>query len=368
MPANLQNAFADATDDDVPPSPSPEDMVADVEQGADPNPAALERDERERIAAEERAANPPEDERLAEGGDPAEEEPEAETPHKRTARERRDARKRHMRALEERNERLEREILELKQGFQNLQGTSLQTQLSTVDARLSECLNDIDQADHLWLAARTANNPADELKAQKVRDEARNRAGSLQAERERLASELTRQQNQPPPQLPVPQGDPVVVSNAARFRADKPWIQFGPQSRAANQETQVALLIERQLLAEGEWDAHEPSFWEELDKRIRVAMPRLFPKQQAPIDDEEDDDEELDETPPARTRPPAPANNRPREQRRRGPAVGGSGRNSGGNREGTRLSAEVVAAIKEAGWWEDPKERADAIKYFTRGK
>lgn len=48
--------------------------------------------------------------------------------------------------------------------------------------------------------------------------------------------------------------------------------------------------------------------------------------------------------------------------------MSGSGRESGGgaaqNRGGFRLSSERVKALKDAGIWDNPAERAEAVKRF----
>jgi hypothetical protein len=46
--------------------------------------------------------------------------------------------------------------------------------------------------------------------------------------------------------------------------------------------------------------------------------------------------------------------------------VTGSGRESGnsGNSGSYKLSADRVSALKDAGIWDDPKQRAEAVKRF----
>ena len=48
------------------------------------------------------------------------------------------------------------------------------------------------------------------------------------------------------------------------------------------------------------------------------------------------------------------------------PTVAGAGRESGGADSGKtyRLSSDRVQALKDAGIWDDPKQRAEAIRRF----
>lgn len=356
MPS-LQNAFAEAEDDE---SQVPDH--ADIEQGGQPTDTTADEAPTQ---TEETSEAPQEDERLAEGGQTQEEEaePQAETPEdkraKRTAKERREARKKHLRLLEDQNALLLQQNQQMMTELRSLKGGTLETRYQLVDGRLNECLNEMEQADRLWLAAHAANNGADMQAAQRIKDEARARAGNLELEKSRLANELTQQRNQPPPQLPVPGGF-EIQQHAARFRADKPWIQYGPGNRPLNQETAAATMIDAALKAEGRLSERDPAYWTELDRRLKAALPQMFPRA---TDLEVDDDEEDDEPPPPRERPAQPASNQ-RPQARKGPQVGGSGRNGGSNTNSRQVPAEVVQAIKEAGFWEDPKERADALKYY----
>lgn len=357
MANNLANAFAEAEDDNH--------TEADVEQGS-PEEEQQQPAEGAEATEEVPAQEAVEDERLAEGGEQEEEESETPDPQaarkKKTARERREERKKHLRLLEEQNALLSRQYHEVVHRLAVVEGGTLQTQYNVVDSRLSECLNDIEQADRLWVAAHAANNGADMLAAQKIKDEARNRAGSLQQERERLAHELTQQRNQPAPQLPVP-GGAELAQHAARFRADKPWIQYGPGNQPMNQETAAATLIDAALKSEGRLSPREPAYWAELDKRVKAAMPHMFRANQD-VDDTEDDDEEEADPPPRQEAQRGQQQRQAKPPAQKGPRVGSSGRNGGARPNETRLSAEMVAAIKEAGWWDDPKERAEAIKYF----
>lgn len=299
-----------------------------------------------------------EDERLAEGGeaeqDQDKDDDNSQERHRETSKERRERKKRRERELRETNIALWRQNQEIMRRLANVEGRSLESQVLTVDSRLSECINDADQAERIELAAQKAGNDEDVRAARRLREEAQNRAGQLQATKDRLAQALTQQRNQPAPQAPPVGAE--VIEHSARFRSDKPWIQFGPNNQPGNLETATAVSIDAALKAEGRISETEPRYWQELDKRVKAALPHLF-RSQAEDDYDEDEDDDLSEAQHGQAN---------RQHARRNPPVGTSSRNGAASRTVSRLSADRVAAIKEAGMWDDPKERTRAIKAYEK--
>jgi hypothetical protein len=99
------------------------------------------------------------------------------------------------------------------------------------------------------------------------------------------------------------------------------------------------LVIDEQMAAEG-WDPATPEYWGELDNRIARRLPHRYT--------------EVSEEKPSR---------RPRN------VVTGSGRESPVSRGGNNsfaLKREQVAAMKEAGMWEDPVKRAKMIANYAQ--
>ncbi len=308
----------------------------------------------------EAAARAPiaEDESLAEGGeaesDDSPTEDAGQEKHRETSKERRERKKRRERELRETNIALWRQNQEIMRRLANVEGRSLESQVLTVDSRLSECINDADQAERIELAAQKAGNDEDVRAARRLREEAQNRAAQLQTTRERLAQALTQQRNQPAPQAPPVGAE--VIHHSTLFRSDKPWIQFGQNNQPANLETATAVSIDAALKAEGRINETDPRYWQELDKRVKAALPHLF-RANHNADDDDDEDDDLSEPDQGRSN---------RQSERRNPPVGTSSRNGASTRTVSRLSADRVAAIKEAGMWDDPKERSRAIKAYEK--
>jgi hypothetical protein len=106
--------------------------------------------------------------------------------------------------------------------------------------------------------------------------------------------------------------------------------------------SRVAKRIDNQLVREG-WDPASEDYWDELDARLQEQESRAYT-------------ETNDETP-----------------RKRGPrsVVTGSERETGGgaSRNTFTLSPEQVRAMKDAGFWDDPKKRARmAQKYAEQAR
>ena len=137
----------------------------------------------------------------------------------------------------------------------------------------------------------------------------------------------TQQSVQQPQQL-----DPSLKQHAQSWMSKNTW--YDPQGRDA--DSRVALTIDRTLAEEG-WDPRQPEFWQELSSRLKTYLPHRFAKQ------------------------PASQREKPRS------ITGGSGRDSGGGSGGFqfKLSPERVAAMKDAGIWDDPVARDKMIKKYA---
>ena len=133
-----------------------------------------------------------------------------------------------------------------------------------------------------------------------------------------------------PPQQPL---DPRLKMQAEQWLERNRW--YDPNGSDA--DSQIALTIDRQLHSEG-WNPTTEQYWEELDSRVRKYLPHRYNS----------------------------GYNKSQGNRGKAP-VAGSGREASSNSSGGyRLSSERVQALKDAGMWDDPKQRADAIKRFQQ--
>jgi hypothetical protein len=151
-------------------------------------------------------------------------------------------------------------------------------------------------------------------------------------ERERLANikqTFTQRQSAPPP-----------LDASARSLGER-WLQKTSWYRPDSNEfdSQVVRWIDNEVANAG-FDPRTQTYWDEIDRRIAQRLPHRY-----------------------RPAPAQPGNNQTQRPART-PVAGGS-RDSGAQSPGTyRLSAERVQALKDAGMWDDPKARADAIARF----
>lgn len=147
-------------------------------------------------------------------------------------------------------------------------------------------------------------------------------------------------------QAPVPQVDPNLQRHATAWMSRNNW--YSPGSN--DNDSVIARALDNALAAEGR-DPRTPEYYAELDRRLRRYLPHRFTGAQDPNYNAAD---------PAERPPRKPAGPSP---------VAGSGRNDrqgNGGGKGTTfvLSAQRVQALKEAGMWDDPKARADAIRRY----
>jgi hypothetical protein len=173
-----------------------------------------------------------------------------------------------------------------------------------------------------------ANQDGDAVvKAQEMMYEAQRKVESLKS----IKEQATKQMSQPPkPTMNVP--DPMVQRNAAAWMERNPW--YDPQAK--DMDSEIAQRLDKKLTDEG-YDPSSPDYWEELDDRVAKYLPHRA------------------ETAPQRTT----AAPRPR--------MTGSGRESApqGRANEFRISPDRVAAMKEAGMWDNPELRAKAIKKYA---
>lgn len=197
-------------------------------------------------------------------------------------------------------------------------------------ARVDKAIDDTEvQIEYAKMKMReaVANQDGDAVvKAQEMMYEAQRKVESLKS----IKEQATKQMSQPPkPTMNVP--DPSVQRNAAAWMERNPW--YDPQAKDIDSE--IAQRLDKKLTDEG-YDPSSPEYWEELDDRVSKYLPHR-----------------------AEAAPQRPAAARPR--------MTSSGRESApsGRANEFRISPDRVAAMKEAGMWENPELRAKAIKKYA---
>lgn len=148
---------------------------------------------------------------------------------------------------------------------------------------------------------------------------------------QRKFDELTQYANNIKRQRNTPQTlDPRLVNQAQQWMQKNSW--YDPSAK--DQDSDIVLKLDQRLAEEG-WDPTTPQYWEELSSRVKKYLPHRASRDKI-------------------------TSSKPRS------VVTGSGREASASSSGTtyKLSSERVQALKDAGIWDDPKQRAEAVKRF----
>ncbi len=198
-------------------------------------------------------------------------------------------------------------------------------------ARVDKAIDDTEvQIEYAKMKMReaVANQDGDAVvKAQELMYESQRKVESLKS----IKDQATRQMSQPPkPTMNVP--DPSVQRNAAAWMERNPW--YDPQAK--DMDSEIAQRLDKKLTDEG-YDPSSEDYWDELDDRVSKYLPHRT----------------------GNAAPQRAATQRPR--------MTGSGRESAptGRANEFRISPDRVAAMKEAGMWDNPELRAKAIKKYA---
>lgn len=157
--------------------------------------------------------------------------------------------------------------------------------------------------------------------------EARRQAEDLEAMKKRMV--------QPERQQTINQ-DPMLQRLAAAWMENNDW--YDPNGK--DMDSRLALTVDQALVEEG-WNPSSADYWEELDNRLSKVLPHRYTHI-------------IDEKPSRRPRSVVTSTGR---------EVSNSRANGGGNT--FTLSREQVAAMKEAGMWDNLEMRNRMIKRYA---
>jgi hypothetical protein len=194
-----------------------------------------------------------------------------------------------------------------------------------IDQRLNEAVYRARQAEDALAKAIETGNGEIARDAIRLRDRAMNEAQQLNAYKQSLVAQAQRPREQ--------QMDPIVQKRASDFiQKNRDWYDM----QGNNEDSAIMLAIDDRLAKDG-FDPSSSEYWDELEKRAAKRLPHRFKPQ---------------------VREEAP------QKRPGGPPVAGRGSNSPGTRQ-IYVSPERRAAMMEAGVWDDPKLRKDALRRYA---
>lgn len=272
-----------------------------------------------------------------------EKEAKAKVPHKTRRQRRKDAENRlrnENRFFELRNEQLEKQI-------QALADRQDQTEATTLEREIASRKQLIARADSVIAEAITKNKGTEATQATAIRDGLRDELKELEeakeeqeVARERIAKGGGRAK--------VPA---AVVSRSQKWMSENDW--FDPD--LGDTKSKIARVVDLSLHEDGLNPATD-EYWKEFDKRLIENGIKKAGKKARKDDADEDEDDEEDEK-PARKQPKQKAAGGPRFR-----SGNGAGRTLGENE--VFLSRERIAAMKEAGVWDDPILKQKQLKKY----
>lgn len=316
-----------------------DDIVEGQEQ---PEKVEIELTEEEAKSLPVEESEPEQQDAVAKAGD--DDEDERESIRERRRLEKKERKERRERAinrdkielefLRKRNDELERRVVGVEQKAQ-------QNDLSLIEQKLKEAINEVQLAEKVIAKAVAAGNGEDVTQALRYRDQAM--AKARQFEVAKKASQQPKAPEAPPPV------DEETMRHARQFIQEHSW--YDPSGK--DEDSAIVLAIDNALMREG-FNPKSDDYWDELRDRVRRRLPERF--------DDSDDDAEPAPKAGQKSKAAAPAKER---TARGGPPVG-SGREHAptSTRREIYVSPERKAALIEAGVWDDPVLRNKYIKKY----
>lgn len=231
--------------------------------------------------------------------------------------------------LEARVSALTTQNMEMQRRLQATEGGQLGLRLEGLKSKKEEIQNLYNQTQQRLSQYEEAGNLRGTREAVELKFRLENEYKILEEHERQLSQSASR-----PPPL-----DGSTVNYFKGWVDRNPWFK----SDISNEDSRIADVISRSLLDEG-FHVSQPEYWEELDRRCASRIPakgKNSKKSQPQYDDDDDDP------------PPQTVSGR-----------GSTSRNESGRVE-VKIDAWTKQQWKNAGIWDDPKERNKAIKEYV---
>ena len=214
---------------------------------------------------------------------------------------------------------------EFKRRLLNVEKQTSQFNLTAVDQKLNEALNEAQLAERIMAKAIEQGQGEDVTKALQIRDQALERARQLKAAKEQAEKPVQPKQGK----------DPRVAAYAQEWVKANSW--YDPSGK--DEDSAIVKVIDQRLAAEGFNPASE-DYWVELDNRVARRLPHRY-------------GEDAVEKPKA-------------AQKRGGPPVGGKREYAPpSTRKEVYISPDRKQALIDAGVWDNPELRQRYIKRYA---
>jgi hypothetical protein len=225
-------------------------------------------------------------------------------------------------ALERRNEELAQRLL-------NLEGAAVSFKMAQLDKTIEDEATRVEYTKMKMLEAAQTNNPAAQIEYLDQLTEAKQKLQQLNHfKKQQLEAARKPKQNVPTPM------SSDVQQLATGWLKKNSW--YDPEAR--DTDSRIAKVIDKELATDG-WDPSVPEYWDELDNRLSARLPHRYTAK----------------------------GGNSSTQRRGGPTASSRVSNSSvASKPNTiTLSRERVAAIKDAGAWDDVEKRNKMIRAYA---
>jgi hypothetical protein len=255
---------------------------------------------------------------------------------RRIRREKRKARKEfHNQKRAEQDLRFDQLKSENKQLLERLSAVEKRTQVADV-ARIDKAMEDemvrVEYAEMEISKATSSGNGDAMINAQRMLFDAKEKVKTLASIKQRAES------NQQRGNAIVP--DTTVQRMAGEWMAKNRW--YDPN--LGNEDSEIAVVVDRRLLKDG-FDPKTQEYWDEFTTRLKRTLPHRY---------NDNGNENGD---------PETTLERPRSMNV--PAERGSTTSGSAAKNTFTLNAQRVAALKEAGMWDDPAKRNKMIRAYA---
>ena len=226
---------------------------------------------------------------------------------------------------------LKKQNSELAERLARVEQKTSGAELARVDKAIEDAGVQVEYAKMKMTEAIRSNDGAAMAEAQELWYDSKRKLESLS----NLKQQAVKQSAQPPRQnIQVP--DPMVQRYAADWMERNPW--YDPNGK--NEESEIAQVIDKKLTAEG-FDPTTEDYWDELDERLQKYLPNQKNS--------------------GYNAPSTVRNQRPKS------VMTSSGRDTQATSKANQfvVSPDRVAAMKEAGIWENEELRMKMIKKYA---
>jgi len=245
-----------------------------------------------------------------------------------SSKEKRERRREQRHRLEAKVKALTSQTIEMQRRLQAAEGNQYGLRLEGIKTKKEELQNLYKQTDQRLSEFEAAGNVKGTREAVELRMRLENEFRAIEQQEQQISQVASR---------PTPLDNNTVNYFKGFVDRNKDWYR----ADLSNRDSRIADELSKDILNEG-FTTSQPEFWEELDRRCSDYIPtkRKRTAREPQYDDEDD------------APPPQTVSGR-----------GGAARNESSRQE-VKIDSWTVQQWKNAGIWDDPKERSKAIKEY----